>query len=180
MNFIIKLLCGSSLCLLFGCMQQDQQQIQQMEANKKIARDSWEAFNQKDAAKATSYYAENAVVQDYGEPKPRTGKEEIQQVWQMYITAFPDAHVTIEGELAHGDTVVQQWRVNGTNTGPLMEMPATNKSVEVHGCSIFHMVNGKIEHEWEYWDQLSFMKQLGMMPEPGSQPEAEKKGTMKK
>ena len=179
MKHLINLLCGSSLCFLFGCVQQDQQMMQQMETNKKIASDSWDAFNQKDAAKAASYYAENAVVRDYGSPMPDSGRERIQQVWQMYITAFPDAHVTIEDEVAHGDMVVQRWRVVGTNSGPMMDMPATNKPVDVHGCSIFHIVNGKIQFEWEYWDQAGFMRQLGMMPQAAASAE-EKNDIMKK
>ncbi len=176
MKHFIKLLCGSSLCLLLGCMQQDQQMMQQLEANKKVAKDTWEAFNQKYAAKAASYYADNAVVESYGEPKPDSGRAQIQQVWQMYATAFPDAQITFEGEVAYGDMVALRWRAVGTNTGPMMDMPATNKRVDVHGCSVYHIANGKIAHEWEYWDHASFMKQLGMMPEPGEA----KKGMMKK
>ncbi len=179
MKHLMKLLCGSSLCLLFGCVQPDQQVRQQMQANIKVAKDSWEGYNQHDAAKATSYYADHAVIVDYGAPKPDSGKAQIQQTWQMYTTAFPDAHVTFEGELAHGDMVVLQWRAVGTNTGPMMDMPATNKHVDVHGCSVYHIVNGKIVHQWDYWDQASFMKQLGMMAEPGAPKEA-KKGNMKK
>ena len=175
MKYFLKLLCGSSLCLLFGCMQQDQQMIQQMEANKAIAKAWWEAFNQKDVTKIASSYADNAVVIDYGSPKPDSGRTQIQQVWQMYATAFPDAHATYEGEIAHGDMVVLQWYASGTNSGPMMDMPPTNKHVDVHGCSVYHIVNGKIVHEWRYWDQASFMKQLGMMPEPGAPSAQEKK-----
>lgn len=168
MKHRMRLFCGSALCLLFGCMQQDQQMMQQMEANTKVAKDSWEAFNQKDAAKAASYYAENAVLADYGAEKPDSGRAQIQQMWQGYITAFPDGHVTIEGEVAHGDMVVLRWHGTGTNTGPFMEMPATNKRVEDHGCSVYHIADGKILHEWQYWDRAGFMMQLGMMPRPGA------------
>ncbi len=180
MERLIKVLCGSTLCLLFGCMQQDQQMMQQMEANKKVAKDSWEAFNQKDAAKAASYYADNGVVVEYGAQKPDSGRAQIQQTWQAYITAFPDAHVSIEAEVAHGDMVVLRWLGTGTNAGPLMEMPATNKRVEIHGCSIYHIANGKIVHEWEYWDHAGFMRQLGMMPEPGAASMGMKKDMKKK
>ena len=173
MKGLIKLLCGSGLCLLFGCMQQDQQ----LEANKKLVKDAWDAFNQHDAAKATSYYAENAVFIDYGSPKPDTGTAQIQRINQMYITAFPDVHVSFEGEVAHGDIVVTQWHAVGTNAGPFMEMPATNKRVDLHGCAVFHVVNGKIVHQWQYWDHASLMQQLGMMP-PGAV--AEKKEMKKK
>ena len=180
MKHLIKFLCGTSLCLLFGCMQQDQQMMQQMEANKVIAKGWWDAFNQKDAAKVASTYAENAVVTDFGSPKPDSGIAQIQQLWQMYATAFPDAHITFDGETAHGDMVVLQWHATGTNTGPMMNMPATNKPIDVHGCSVYQIANGKVVREWSYWDQAGFMKQLGMMPEPGAQSAGMKKEMKKK
>lgn len=181
MKHFITLLCGSSLCLLFGCMQQDQQMMKQMEANKKVAKDFWEAFlNQHDAAKAASYFADNGVQVDYTYPKADTGRAQIQEHQQIFVTAFPDGHVSFEGETAHGEMVALQWHAMGTNTGPLMGMPATNKRAETHGCDVFHIVNGKIVHRWSYWDMAGFMKQLGMMPEPGAASAETKKDMRKK
>lgn len=171
MKQIIKLLCCSSLCLLFGCVQQNQQ----LEANKQVIKDLIQAFDQHDAARTASYFAENAVVVDYGVPKPDTGRAQIQEGFQMYLNAFPDLQATVEGLVAEGDMTVLRWHDAGTHTGPLMGMAATNRRVEVHGTSVYHVVNGKIEHEWRYWDQASFMRQLGMMPGPAATPAKTKK-----
>lgn len=175
MKHLIKLLCGSTLCLFFGCMQQDQQMKNQLEDNIKIAKDSWGGFTQHDASKMAPYFADNVILVDYGSPKPDTGWAQFQQTYQAYVTAFPDGKPSFEGDVAHGDMVVLQWRVVGTNTGPLMNMPATNKSVDTHGCTVYHLVNGKIVHLWQYWDRAGFMRQLGMMPEPGQPVGKEKK-----
>jgi hypothetical protein len=34
----------------------------------------------------------------------------------------------------------------------------------MEGCSVFHMVNGKIIKEWELADYLGFFTQLGAIP----------------
>ncbi len=178
MKRITMFFCGSSLCLLFGCMQQDQQMQKQMEANKKVAKDLWGSFSQHDAAKIASFYADSAVLNDYPvSPEPFKGRAAIQGIWQTFVTAFPDGHINFEGEIAQGDMVALQWQGTGTNTGSLMGKPPTGKSIDVHGSDILQIVNGKVVREWLYWDFAGFMKQLGMMPEPGA---AAEKKEMKK
>ncbi len=175
MKRLIAVLCGSSLCFLFGCQQQDQQALKQIQDNIKIAKDAASSgFTQHDTAKAASYYTDDAISTDYAFPKPDTGKAAIQQRIQQFITAFPEGKLEFEGEVAHGDMVTLRWRGTGTNTGPFMGGPPTNKAVEVHGATVSQIANGKITREWIYWDMGNFMRQLGMMPQPGEPASAKK------
>ena len=43
-------------------------------------------------------------------------------------------------------------------------IPATNKDVDVIGCTIATIVNGKITEERDFMDMLEFLQQLGIMP----------------
>jgi predicted ester cyclase len=61
----------------------------------------------------------------------------------MYKTAFPDMSVTIEDVVAEGDKVVTRVTLRGTHQGE----------------------GGKIVEEWNSYDTLSFMQQLGLVPE---------------
>jgi len=85
---------------------------------------------------------------------------------RVYSTAFPDAKLTIEREIAEGDYVVQHLSTSGTHTGPLGNIPATGKKTNVTGVIISKFENGKVVETWSLWDQLSLMQQIGVVPTP--------------
>lgn len=41
-------------------------------------------------------------------------------------------------------------------------IPATGKSFALGMVTIGHWTNGKMDHEWLYWDNADFMKQIGL------------------
>jgi predicted ester cyclase len=45
-----------------------------------------------------------------------------------------------------------------------MGIPATNKDVDVVGCTIATIENGKVTEERDFMDNLEFLQQLGLMP----------------
>jgi len=85
---------------------------------------------------------------------------------QMYWTAFPDVKLTIEKEIADGEYVVQHLRAIGTNTGPFNGMPATGKKANTTGVMTTKFDNGKIVEVWSFFDNLTLMQQLGVVPTP--------------
>jgi predicted ester cyclase len=38
------------------------------------------------------------------------------------------------------------------------------------GISIYRLAEGKIAEQWEQWDRLNLMQQLGVVPAPGQVP----------
>ncbi len=83
--------------------------------------------------------------------------------------AFPDLSIIPEKLIADGDLVAVYWIAHGTNTGAGNGLPATGKKVEQSGITIWRIVNGKIKEEWSAFDQLSMMKQLGLLDQkPGA------------
>ncbi len=84
----------------------------------------------------------------------------------MYKTAFPDLHATVEDVIAEGDKVVTRVTVRGTHQGEIEEFgPPTGRQVELQGLTLHRIEGGKIVEEWERYDNLSFMQQLGLVPE---------------
>jgi len=55
----------------------------------------------------------------------------------------------------------------GTQQGELLGIPPTGKHLRFGGMSIFRLAEGKIAEQWEEWDKLDLMRQLGAMPSPG-------------
>ena len=64
---------------------------------------------------------------------------------------------------ASGDKLTKYWQFKGTHTGDFMGIPATGKTINVEGCTIARMVNGKIVEERDFMDNMDFMKQLGLL-----------------
>jgi steroid delta-isomerase-like uncharacterized protein len=132
------------------------------EDNKALVRHSWEIVD--DLALLDEVYAADLV---WHEPdQDIQGHEEARQLATMYKTAFPDMNVSVEDEIAEGDKVVTRWTIRGTHQGEIEEFgPPTGKQIEIKGITIHRIEDGKIVEEWERYDNLSVLQQLGLAPE---------------
>ena len=90
--------------------------------------------------------------------------EEDQAALKGWHAAFPDVVIVPEKLIAEDDLVTIYWIARGTNTGTGNGLPATGKKAELAGITIWRIVDGKIKEEWSAFDQLSMMKQLGLIP----------------
>jgi hypothetical protein len=64
---------------------------------------------------------------------------------------------------ANGEDLVKHWQFTGTHTGVFMGIPATGRTVNIEGCTIAKIVDGKIVEEQDFMDNMSFLKQLGII-----------------
>lgn len=86
-------------------------------------------------------------------------------VAEMYLTAFPDVSLEITEQWAPSDDVsIIEFVARGSHTGPLGDIPPTGKPVEVHVCNVIEARDGKVVREREYFDSLSMLQQLGVIP----------------
>jgi steroid delta-isomerase-like uncharacterized protein len=134
------------------------------EVNKILVLRGWEEIvNQKNLDAFDEFYAANAV---HHEPdQDLQGLEEVKQYIAMYFEAFPDMSVSVEDLIAEGDKVVSRYAYLGTHQGELQGIAPTNKHIEKEGITIHRIEGGKIVEEWEQYDKLSFLQQLGAVPE---------------
>ncbi len=134
------------------------------EENKAIARRSWELFGQHNPDAFDEVYAADAV---FHEPdKDLQGLEELKQYYSTYLSAFPDQSATVEDVIAEGDKVVTRYTVRGTHQGEIEDLgPPTGRQFELEGITIHRIADGKIVEEWERYDNLSLLQQLGLAPE---------------
>jgi steroid delta-isomerase-like uncharacterized protein len=94
------------------------------------------------------------------------GPEGLRGFVETYRSAFPDARVTVESQLAEGDRVVTRWTAHGTHRGELMGIDPTGREVTVNGITISRVSAGKVVESWSNWDALGMLVQLGVVPEP--------------
>jgi len=90
------------------------------------------------------------------------GEDELRGLLATYRRAFPDHTYEILDLLEDGDKVAMRWRVKGTHTWPLGDLSPTGKSIEIEGFAISRIANGRIQQVWHQWDNMGFMKQLGL------------------
>jgi steroid delta-isomerase-like uncharacterized protein len=132
------------------------------EDNKALARRSWEVVENLDIL--DEVYASDLV---WHEPDQDVhGLEEARQFVTMYKTAFPDLNVTVEDVISEGDNVVTRYTIRGTHQGEIEEFgPPTGRQMELQGITVHRIADGKIVEEWERYDNLSLLQQLGLAPE---------------
>jgi predicted ester cyclase len=74
--------------------------------------------------------------------------------------------VSVEDVIAEGDKVVTRVTLGGTHQGETEEFgPPTGRQVELKGITISRIEGGKIVEDWDSYDNLSAMQQLGLVPE---------------
>ncbi len=130
------------------------------EQNKAVARKVFEeVMNKKNMAVIPQIVAPNFV--GYQGAQKVEGQEGVKQLANMYLTAFPDAKMTVVEQLAVGDKVVTRWKATGTHRGDLMGVKASGKKVNITGITINRIANGKIVEEWEEFDSAGMMQQIG-------------------
>ena len=134
--------------------------------NKGLARRAFEeVWNQGKLTVLDELAASNATYNDPNVPGGKfTGPEGIKQFVQIYRTAFPDVHITINDQIADGDKVVTRWTATGTHKGQLMGIAATNKHATVTGVDIARFHDGKVVEAWASYDMYGLLQQLGVVP----------------
>jgi steroid delta-isomerase-like uncharacterized protein len=132
------------------------------EENKALARRAWEAVDNPDLL--DEVYAADVV---WHEPdRDIQGLEEAKQFVTMYKTAFPDMNVIVEDQIAEGDKVVTRVTLRGTHQGETEEFgPPTGRQLEGSGITISRIEGGKIVEDWDSYDNLTLLQQLGLAPE---------------
>ncbi len=141
---------------------------------REISRRQIELFNQGKVDEGMVDWADDAELVSPLTP-PLKGREAITGYWRQLLESFPDSKVTVHRTVAEGDTVVTEYTFTGTNTGPLRlpsgeTIPATNKRVTGDALDIGTVENGKVKSLHQYFDQVSSLVQLGLMPAPAAAP----------
>ena len=134
------------------------------EENKAIALRASEIVNLKNPDLIEECYPPDFVW--HGPDQDIRGYEQAKQLSYTFLAAFPDAEMTDEDVIAEGEKVVRRYTTRGTHQGETeMFGPPTGRQIELKGITIHRIEGGKIVEEWESYDNLSMMKQLGLAPE---------------
>jgi predicted ester cyclase len=93
------------------------------------------------------------------------GREALKEVLRAYQEAFADNVMRVEDQIAEGDKVVTRWSGAGRQVGEFAGVAASFREVRLNGIVIQRIADGKIAEEWENFDALGVLVQLGVLPE---------------
>jgi steroid delta-isomerase-like uncharacterized protein len=136
----------------------------------KVIEEVESAMNARDWGVWDDLHAENVVLHSPDSPEPTRGREKVQAWYKAFATGFPDLDVKTLRTFGAGDWVIGEYMVSGTHTGPLPgpegEISPTNKRVQLASATVYRIEGGQVAEIHEYFDQMSFMAQLGLMESP--------------
>ncbi|MGB0487417.1 MAG: ester cyclase [Flavobacteriaceae bacterium] len=165
-----KLFLLSLSVLFFSCNQQPSEKCKSLESaqlsvekNIETYKTAWEAFfdNRDPSAVNLDSFDENVtVVTAEGNI---TGIDGFRDYYNNYLTGFSDAEFSFVDIFAQGDKLVKHWSFKGTHDGEMFGIPATNNKLEISGTTLVEMKDGKVFKEQDFFDQLSFLSQLGLL-----------------
>jgi steroid delta-isomerase-like uncharacterized protein len=129
----------------------------------------FEAWNAHDAAAVTAALADGGTYADPTTESPLAGLALAEHV-RTLVAAFPDLSFevlsTVPADAGADGTMVVQWLMRGTNTGPWNGQPPTGRVVAVRGVDVLTVTAGEITSAEGYFDRQGLAEQLGFQMRP--------------
>lgn len=140
------------------------------EDNARLARELHQAFNDRNFARVDDLAEQDVEWENVATGETFSGPEGIKQFMQGWVAAFSDANTEIVDLHAGDDFAVIEFVGRGTHDGTLHGVaggiPATNRSVDVQFCEIYHVRDGRVASGRTFFDAATMMGQLGILPPP--------------
>ncbi len=131
----------------------------------RVGRSLVEAWNTHDPTRVAALYAADFVGADVAEAHPVQGREGVQRRTQAYLSAFPDLRFTLEEEIVGQDQAVVVWQARGTQRGPVLNIPRTDRQIAVRGVWVLSVSDGEIKRGTCIWDVAGLIRGLGLLPD---------------
>ena len=131
-----------------------------------MVKDATAAWSSHDTEKILSYFTDDCVYEDLAFGVVNRGKGKLRNFINGTFAAFPDFNIEIKSFFLSGDWYGSEWIISGTHKGDLPNLPATGKKFSVRGASVGELKEGKIKRSSDYYDLMTFLNQIGVMPPP--------------
>ncbi|HEV8544647.1 MAG TPA: ester cyclase [Candidatus Limnocylindrales bacterium] len=141
-----------------------------VECNKAIARRTWEEIFPACDVEALAEVVDQDVVERDRRPDEPAGFEGIKRTMLWLATVFSDQRWEIHDVVGDGDLVVVRATHHGRQTGDLMGIPPTGRDVAYEYVHFVRFRDGKAIEHWGVRDDMTLMRQLGVVPSPPPRP----------
>ena len=134
-----------------------------VDANKAAARAVFEVVDHGRLDELDAVVDPAYVLHDPSMPEEVRGVDGVKEMVEAYREAF-GLRVTVEHQFADGDYVATRYTARGTHNAEFMGIPPTGREGAVSGICISRFRDGMIVEEWDSWDALGLLQQLGGLP----------------
>jgi predicted ester cyclase len=170
-----KLFAFAAFILITGLISCDQEKTSPMTApdaakmqaeakRQDVAKSFYPMFEKGDWAGIEKITSPDFTDYNAWTPEGKKGRDSIMIGMKDFRNAFPDMKFEILHTAVSGDMVFVHYRFKGSNNGPLMGMPATNKKIDYTGVDLIQVPDSVATAHWDYGDNITYMKQMGLMP----------------
>jgi predicted ester cyclase len=144
--------------------------IMELEKNKAIARRFSQVWGTGDLKIVDELASPELTVRFPVFPDVIKGIAAFKETLTRLRSAFGNADIQIEEEIAEGDKVVLRWSFSGTHQAEFTPgIRPTGKRLKWTGISIYRIVDGKVVEERGEEDYLGILRQLGLIPKSQAQ-----------
>jgi predicted ester cyclase len=147
-----------------------------VEQNLRMIDAAFEAINDQDWDHLYGLHVDNIVMASPDLPVPVEGRGAVLDRLRAWGEVLPDLSWKRLRGFGQGDWVCVELLITGTHKGPLRHgldpamlekqkdgfVPPTGNRIELRGCVVYKVEQGEISESHIYYDQLEFMKQLGL------------------
>jgi steroid delta-isomerase-like uncharacterized protein len=137
-----------------------------------VARAYFEAVAARDLDAMTDFYEPGGTGEIHGLVE-LTAPHTYRAWFANLFAAFPDFRFEILDVVGEGEQAAVRWHATGTFDGDARfeGMDATGATVDITGCDLLTIRNGKIQRNDAYMNGAQMAQQLGALPPSGSLPE---------
>jgi steroid delta-isomerase-like uncharacterized protein len=129
-----------------------------------------EAFNARDWDRARDLLSDDFEFVDLAMGATTHGPDEFVASAQSWASAFPDMSIevlaTVDDERRAAGEFIGRGTHEGTLPSPGGEIPATGRKMQERFSWFVDHSGGKMTAARDYYNAMSIMTQLGLMPEP--------------
>lgn len=134
-------------------------------SNREATQRIWEIIDSGDLEDLNEVLAEDVRLRVPGQDETY-GIEGYREYIRTYKHAFPDSSVDVHDMFVDDDVVVTHFTWRATHEGEFEGIDPTGERVETEGMTINRFEDGKSVEDLNYWDNLEFFEQLGVMEPP--------------
>lgn len=91
------------------------------------------------------------------------GRDEIERIYRLWFSAFPDIRMEQDDLLIDGDRVVMVARMSGTHSGDFFGLAPTGRPMEFQAALVMTVADGLIVDERRIYDFTGLLVQVGVL-----------------
>lgn len=131
----------------------------------KVMHKMFDAFNRHDLAAMQALYADSAVFMSPEMEKPVVGAHHVKTIYGPLFEMAPNVKDEVKHYISNNGEVAVEFISTGTveNIGPADPEQMKGKTFELKIFARLKVKDGKIVEDVSYFDQMAFLKQVGLM-----------------